>query len=58
MKDRTGVNNWGFFMTVDAERGLLYTTFGSPASDYYGFDRKGNDRMAIRWLRWTQTRAR
>ena len=42
-KDRTGVNNWGFYMTVDAERGLLYTTFGSPASDYYGFDRKGND---------------
>lgn len=42
-KDRTGVNNWGFYMTVDAERGLLYTTFGSPASDFYGFDRKGND---------------
>lgn len=42
-KDRTGVNNWGFYMTVDAERGLLYTTFGSPASDYYGFDRKGDD---------------
>ena len=34
-KDRTGVNNWGFFMTVDAERGILYTVFGSPASDYY-----------------------
>ena len=42
-KDRTGVNNWGFFMTVDTERGLLYTTYGSPASDFYGFDRKGND---------------
>src|SRR5580698_600349 len=42
-KDRTGVNNWGFSMTVDAERNLLYTTFGSPASDFYGGDRKGND---------------
>jgi len=42
-KDRTGVNNWGFFMTVDTERGILYTVFGSPASDYYGFDRKGNN---------------
>jgi len=42
-KDRTGVNNWGFFMTVDAERNTLYTTYGSPASDFYGFDRKGND---------------
>ena len=42
-KDRTGVNNWGFFMTVDTQRGMLYTTFGSPASDFYGFDRAGND---------------
>ena len=42
-KDRTGVNNWGFSMTVDAQHGLLYTTYGSPASDFYGFDRKGND---------------
>src|SRR5215471_6567124 len=42
-KDRTGVNNWGFYMTVDTERGTLYTIFGAPASDYYGFDRKGND---------------
>ncbi len=42
-KDRTGVNNWGFYMTVDAQRGLLYSTFGSPASDFYGFDRAGND---------------
>jgi len=42
-KDRTGVNNWGFSMTVDEERGILYTTYGSPASDFYGGDRKGND---------------
>jgi quinoprotein glucose dehydrogenase len=42
-KDRTGANNWGFFMTVDEERGILYTTFGSPASDFYGSDRQGNN---------------
>lgn len=42
-KDRTGVNNWGFQMAVDAQRDTLYTTYGSPASDFYGGDRKGND---------------
>ncbi len=42
-KDRTGANNWGFFMTVDQERNTLYMTLGSPASDFYGFDREGND---------------
>jgi len=42
-KDRTGANNWGFYMTVDMERSTLYTVFGSPASDYYGFDRKGDN---------------
>ena len=42
-KDRTGVNNWGFYMTVDNDRGIVYTVFGSPASDYYGGDREGNN---------------
>jgi glucose dehydrogenase len=42
-QNRTGANNWGVFMTVDTQRGILYTVFGSPASDYYGGDRKGND---------------
>jgi glucose dehydrogenase len=42
-KDRTGVNNWGLYMTVDTERAILYTVFGSPASDYYGFDRQGDN---------------
>lgn len=45
-KDRTGVNNWGFQMTIDTQRNLLYTTFGSAASDFYGGDRKGNDLFA------------
>ena len=37
------MNNWGFYMTLDTERGILYTVFGSPASDYYGGDREGNN---------------
>src|SRR5262249_26110088 len=41
--NRTGVNNWGFFMTVDEATNTLYTTYGSPASDFYGFDRAGNN---------------
>lgn len=40
-KDRQGVNNWGFSMTVDERRGIVYTVLGSPASDYWGGDRKG-----------------
>src|SRR6202161_3706216 len=42
-KNRSGVNNWGFSMTADAARDIIYMTFGSPASDYYGADRKGPD---------------
>jgi quinoprotein glucose dehydrogenase len=40
---RQGVNNWGFYLTVDEQRGIVYSTFGSPASDYYGGDRKGDN---------------
>jgi quinoprotein glucose dehydrogenase len=42
-KNRSGVNNWGFSMTADEARDIIYMTFGSPASDYYGADRKGPD---------------
>jgi glucose dehydrogenase len=42
-KVRTGVNNWGFYMTVDEEHQTLFTVFGSPASDFYGGDRPGNN---------------
>jgi quinoprotein glucose dehydrogenase len=42
-KDRSGVNNWGFSMTVDAQRGILYTVFGGPNTNYWGGDRHGND---------------
>jgi quinoprotein glucose dehydrogenase len=42
-KDRSGVHNWGFSMTVDTERNLVYTVLASPAYDYWGGDRKGNN---------------
>jgi glucose dehydrogenase len=42
-QDRTGANHWGITMTVDEPRGILYTVYGSPASDYYGFDREGDN---------------
>lgn len=40
-KGRSGVNTWGPFMTVDQDRGIVYTTFGSPNNDFYGGDRRG-----------------
>jgi quinoprotein glucose dehydrogenase len=42
-KDRSGVNNWGFSMAVDAQRGILYTVLGGPNTNYWGGDRHGND---------------
>jgi quinoprotein glucose dehydrogenase len=42
-KERSGVNNWGFSLTVDEARGILYTVFGGPNTNYWGGDRKGND---------------
>jgi len=45
-KGRSGVNNWGFSLTVDAQRGILYTVFGGPNTNYWGGDRKGNNLFA------------
>ena len=45
-KNRSGVNNWGFSMTVDAARGILYTVFGGPNTNYWGGDRKGSNLYA------------
>ena len=42
-KERSGVNNWGFSMTVDTQRGILYTVFGGPNTNYWGGDRKGDN---------------
>ncbi len=40
-KDRSGANIWGWYMTADEERGIVYMTFGAPAANYYGGDRPG-----------------
>ena len=42
-KGRSGVNNWGFQMSVDEQRGLVYMTFGAPTDTYYGGDRVGDN---------------
>ncbi len=42
-KDRSGVNNWGFSLSVDTERGIVYTVFGGPNTNYWGGDRIGDD---------------
>jgi glucose dehydrogenase len=41
-KNRTGANIWSI-MTVDVEHGLLFVPIGSPAYDFYGGDRKGQN---------------
>ncbi|MGO9256483.1 MAG: pyrroloquinoline quinone-dependent dehydrogenase [Bryobacteraceae bacterium] len=41
-KNRSGVNVWGF-LTMDAERGIVYMPFGAPSVDQYGGDRAGDN---------------
>jgi len=45
-KGRAGVNNWGFSLTVDTKRGILYTVFGGPNTNYWGGDRHGDNLYA------------
>jgi len=45
-KNRQGVNHWGWYMTVDEDRGIVYTGFGTPAGNYWGGDRPGNNLYA------------
>jgi len=40
-KNRSGANIWGWYMTADEERGILYMPFGAAAANYYGGDRPG-----------------
>ena len=42
-KGFSGTNVWGWYMTVDEKRGILYMPLGSPAGNYYGGDRPGNN---------------
>ena len=36
------MNVWGF-ITVDAQRGIVYMPFGAPSVDQYGGDRAGDN---------------
>jgi quinoprotein glucose dehydrogenase len=45
-RKRSGVNVWAWYMTLDAERGLLYMPVGGPAANYWGGDRPGNNLFA------------
>ncbi|HET9272528.1 MAG TPA: PQQ-binding-like beta-propeller repeat protein, partial [Vicinamibacterales bacterium] len=40
---RSGVNVWAWYMTLDADRGLLYMPVAGPAGNYWGGDRPGNN---------------
>ena len=40
-KDRSGVNTWGWYETVDEARGIAFLPFGGPSTNYYGGDRPG-----------------
>jgi len=45
-KQRSGVNIWGWYMTVDEARNILYMPVGGPAANYWGGDRPGNNLFA------------
>src|ERR1700680_284277 len=40
-KNRSGTNVWGFYETVDEERGIVYLPVASPSANYYGGGEKG-----------------
>jgi quinoprotein glucose dehydrogenase len=41
-RNRSGVNVWGY-MSLDAERGILYMPLGAPNNDRVGIDRPGDN---------------
>ena len=45
-RDRSGTNVWAFYMTLDAERGILYMPVSAPAANYWGGDRPGANLFA------------
>jgi quinoprotein glucose dehydrogenase len=45
-KDRQGVNHWGWYLTADEDRGIVYFGLGTPAGNYWGGDRPGNNLYA------------
>jgi len=45
-KGRSGTNVWGFSMTVDESRGLVFMPVSGPAANYWGGDRPGDNLFA------------
>ena len=45
-RNRSGVNVWAWYMTLDDERGILYMPVAGPAGNYWGGDRPGNNLFA------------
>ena len=45
-KSRSGVNIWGWYMTVDEARNIVYMPVAGPAANYWGGDRPGNNLFA------------
>jgi quinoprotein glucose dehydrogenase len=45
-KGRSGVNGWGWYHTLDEQRGILYMPIGGPAANYWGGDRPGANLFA------------
>jgi glucose dehydrogenase len=45
-KQRSGVNIWGWYMTLDEARGILYMPVAGPAANYWGGDRPGSNLFA------------
>jgi quinoprotein glucose dehydrogenase len=45
-RGRSGVNVWAWYMTLDAERGILYMPVAGPAANYWGGDRPGANLFA------------
>ena len=45
-KQRSGVNIWGWYLTVDEARNILYMPVAGPAANYWGGDRPGNNLFA------------
>lgn len=42
-RNRSGVNVWAYYMTADADRGLVYMPVSSAAGNYWGGDRPGDN---------------
>jgi quinoprotein glucose dehydrogenase len=45
-RNRSGVNVWAWYMTLDEQRGILYMPVSSAAGNYWGGDRPGDNLFA------------